>query len=295
MNRLALLTFTFVTAAAGAAVADDAKKSELLQKLGSYDDSVWYFINEDGLDGASRFNEDPAGCTAAIDDLKALGVPPTEAVHSKDRFILRKATERCERYARLKTLTGAIPAIVEARQAAQIIDQMKPGATGTTLWSGKGNTLGKACAAALDAALAKGAPMDVVLRSTAPEMTGGQTRTWCEDLAKRAAALQGASSDADTAKKKAARDRYAKHGAGGDRLDLLVYYDPDGAGTTWRIAKCKATDDPKTLAKSKVLIRWGVNPDGTQVLRKYTFKGNKKVGDQEKSFLTEAKAYTFCK
>lgn len=297
MKRLALFTFTLVTAAAAglAHADDDEKKTELKNELGSFDTAVHYLITQEGLDGAGYFDRDPARCTETIERLKELGVAPTEMIFTNDKFIFRKAPERCERYAKFKALTESFEAIKEARQIDMIIRDMKPGADGTTLWSGKGTTSAKKCVDAINAAEAKGAPLDVVLRSTDPQMTAGQTRTWCEDLGQRAAALQGESAGADVAKKKAARDRYAKHGAAGDKLDLLVYYDPDGTGTTWRIAKCKATDDPKTLAKSKVLIRWGVNPDGTQVLRKYTFKGNKKVGDQERTFLTEAKAYSFCK
>lgn len=301
MNRLSLFTlFTlmFATAAAGVAYGDDdveEKKRVLKNELSGFDTAVIYLVRDQGLDGASLFAQDPALCTETIEKLKDLGLPPTEMIHTDEKFLFRKAPERCERYAKFKALTESFEAIKEARQADMIIRDMKPGSDGTTLWSGKGSTSAKTCVDAINAVEAKGAPMDVVLRSTDPEMTATQTRTWCEDLGKRAAALQGESADADVAKKKAARHRYAKHGAAGDKLDLLVYYDPDGTGETWRIAGCKTTDDPKTLAKSKILIRWGVNPDGTQVLRKYTFKGNKKVKDQEKTFLTEAKAYSFCK
>ncbi|HUQ07144.1 MAG TPA: hypothetical protein VM261_31855 [Kofleriaceae bacterium] len=301
MNRLALFTFTLITAtstaATGVAHADEKeeRKQALLQKLGSYDNAVKEVVANEGLDGAGRLSEDPAGCTDAIDQLKDLGVGPTEVVYGGEQFPLRKAPEKCARYAKLKTLSVAFDAITEARQVHNIIGTMKPGDDGTTLWSGKATTLGKACVDAINAAEAKGAIMDVVLRSPDPQMTAAQTRTWCEGLIERGAALQGASADADTAKKKAAHDRYAKFGAGGERLSLLTYYDPDGTGFNWRVGGCKVTDDPKTLAKTKVLFQWWENDDGTHRIRKYSFKGNKKVGDQERSFLTEAKARTFCK
>jgi hypothetical protein len=298
MKRLALFTCLFATAVAGVAYGDDdveEQKRVLKNELSGFDISVIYLVRDQGLDGAGLFAQDPSVCTETIEKLKALGLPPTEMIFTDEKFLFRKAPERCERYAKFKALSESFEAIKEARQVDMIIRDMKPGADGTTMWSGEGTTRAQKCVDVINAVEAKGAPMDVVLRSTDPQMTAAQTRTWCEDLGKRAAALQGESAGADTEKKKAARNRYAKHGAAGDKLDLLVYYDPDGTGTTWRIAGCKATDDPKTLVKSKILIRWGVNPDGTQVLRKYTFKGNKKVKDQEKTFLTEAKAYSFCK
>jgi hypothetical protein len=299
MKRLALLTFTLITAIGGSAMADDAAdeaKSKALAKIAEYDNNVIEFIKQDGLDGAYRFDADPAGCTAAIAAAEKLGVAKTETVYSQENFPFRKAAEHCERYAKLKTLSEAFPAISKARDGGRIINGMKPGDAGTTMWTEEGAIRGKACVAAINDAEAKGAIMDLVIHSTQPEMTAADTRTWCEDLIKRAAALNGESASADAAIAKKARERYTKFGAAGDKLEWLLTYDPSGKGHNWYVAGCKTSDDPKTLVKAKLLAQLWEMDDGGLRVRKLTFKGNKKVNDQERTYgpNEKSKAYAWC-
>jgi hypothetical protein len=285
MKSLALCTFTLLTAVAGVAHAgDDEKKQKLLDKIASYDYALIYFETEDGLKGAHRFKDDPAGCTQAIDELEAMGVAPTEVIYSRNQFPLRKAPAVCERYAKVKILSAAFEPITNARDGHNRISGMEPGGAGATMWSEDVAARGKACVDAINDVEAKGGAMDVVMRSTEPQMTATQTRTWCEDLAKRAAALAGDSTKADAAKKKAAHDRYAKHGAKGDKLEWLIYYDPEGKGFNWRVAGCKVTDDPKTLVKAKVLYQFWESDDGSMRVRKFSFKGHKLAKDQERTY-----------
>jgi hypothetical protein len=300
MKRLALLTFTLITAIGGAAIADDAEdeaRSKALSKIGSYDNQSVDFINREGVDGAGLFAEDPKGCTDAIAQAEKLGVAKTETVLAMENFPFRKAAEKCERYAKLKTLSTAFEAIKKARITNNIITGMKAGDDGTTSWSQEGVSVGKACVAAINDAEAKGAIMDVIIHSTSPELNATDNRAWCEDLAKRAAALAGESASADEAIAKKARERYTKFGASGDKLDWLLYYDKDGSGFTWYVAGCKPTDDPKTLVKSKVLTQLWENDDGSMRVRKLTFKGNKKLKDTEREFAArdKSKAYAWCK
>lgn len=299
MSRLHLfaliIPFVTLTGAAHADEAEEEKKQELLKELGSFDNASFGFLT-DGLNYGELYLKAPAArCTEIIGQLKALGVPPTENVFSRESFMLRKAPEKCARYAGLQLLGEAFPAIKEARSNANIVKDKKPGDAGTTMWSTEGVKTGKACVDALNAVEAKGAIMDVIIASPEPQLTGAQTRTFCEELIKASAALAGESKDADAAKKKKAHDRYAKAGARGDKLEWLVYYDPDGDGFTWYVPGCKATDDPRTLAKAKALTQLWENADGSWRVRKLTFKGHKKAKDVEREFDKKSDAYKFCK
>jgi hypothetical protein len=295
----ALAATVCVLGVASEARADDEqRKKDLLRSLAEFDDAVTYFEEERGIDEAGRFGPAPATCTEIIEQLSDLHAPPTEVVHVRGnkQWLLRKAPEHCARYASVHALVQAIPALTAAIRDSTHLDG-PPGGESTTRFAGFAVASGGECVKALDDAAQKGAVMDLpVKHAVDKDLTGAQLRTWCEELVKTASALAGASAEADGAKKQKARDRYAKFGAAGDKLSWLLEYDPDGAGKIWYLPpRCAQTEDPKTLAKAKVLIRWGENPDGTQVLRKLTFKGNKLVKDQSKTFDTQAKAYKFCK
>ncbi len=295
----ALAAIVCVVGVASEARADDEqRKKDLISKLVELDDAVSYFEEEEGIKAGARFGQAPAACTELVEQLADLGAPPTEIVRARGgkQWLLRKAPERCARYAGVHALIQAFPAVREAVADANHLDGAA-GGEGTTRFAGFAVASGGTCVKALDDAEQKGAAMDIPIKHAVDkDLTGAQLRTWCADLVKTASALAGASAEADEAKKHKARDRYAKFGAAGDKLSWLLEYDPDGAGKIWYLPpRCAQTDDPRKLAKAKVLIRWGENPDGTQVLRKLTFKGNKLVKDQSKTFDTEAKAYGFCK
>ncbi len=311
MKKLALLTLTsslaipFVLSVTSAGVAradDDDRKRELINKLTTFDFVVYNFEFQDGINAEPGFAAEAAACTAIVDQLKDLGVPPTEVLYGKKEFLFRKAPEKCERYGKIRTLVLTFPKIKEATQSASQLGDAKPGESGATRFAGNMVTTGAACVATINDAEAKGAPMDVAIKHVfyGKDLTAAEVRTWCEEAGKKAAALQGASAGADADKKKAARERYTKHGAAGDKLEWLLHYDQEGKGSEWYLSGCKTSSDPKTLAKAKVLIVWmvaSVNGDGSHSLRKLTFKGNKLVKDQEKSWPAheKSKAYSFCK
>jgi hypothetical protein len=298
MKRLALLTFTLITAVGASAMADDAAeaKSKALAKIAEYDNNVLEYLKREGLEGASRFGADPAGCTAAIAEAEKLGAAKTDTVNSMESFPFRKAAEHCERYAKLKTLTAAFPAIIEARQDANHLDGAA-GGEGTTRFAGFAVDSGTKCVKALDEAEKNGAAMDVIIKyATDKDLTGAEVRTWCADMIKRAAALQGESASADAANATKTRERYTKFGAAGDKLEWLLRVDPRGEGKYWALSpRCERTDDAKKQVKAKVLIQWYDNADGTFTIHKLTFKGNKLVKEQTRSFEKRSQAQAFCK
>lgn len=296
MSKLVAATLAMITLTAGAGLAQADDKAALLSQIGPFVSAPKYF-DQGGIGEAGRFTPEPAECLALVDKLEAAGMRPEEVVPNyPDDWTFKTAREKCERYARYRVMVGAIPAIRGALSSEMAMRGLAPGDEGATRFGGLAATAGDACVTAINQLEAKKAPMDHAMKFPEAELTLTAARTRCEEIAARGKTLQGASAAADADKAKAARERYTRHGAAGDKLEWLLYYDPDGRGTSWYLApKCAESSDPRTLVKAKVLIRWGINPDGTHVLRKLTFKGNKKVKDQEKTFLTEAKAYSFCK
>lgn len=297
MKRLALLTFTLIVAVGGAAMADDDQaKSQAMSKIAEYDNHSISFLNQEGIDGGSHFADDPKGCTDAIAQAEKLGASKTDTVYASENFPFRKAAEHCERYAMLKILSEAFPAIKEARSDANHLDGAA-GGEGTTRFAGFAVESGTKCVKALDEAEKNGGSMDVIIKyATDKDMTGTQVRAWCQDLIKRAAALQGESASADAAGKKAAQARYTKWGAAGDKLEWLLRVDPRGEGRYWALSpRCERTDDAKKQVKAKVLIQWYDNADGTFTIHKLTFKGNKLAKEQTRSFEKRSQAQAFCK
>jgi len=224
-------------------------------------------------------------------------VPKTEFVWGGDKFPLKDAPAQCERYGKARAAHEALPAIMSAHQETQRlpkIDIKDPDQVGSAAYSA---TVGKDCLTAIDAAIAGGAVADRELDlAWGGKYSLNSGRAMCEQLVKDATTLAAASATANADRGKAAREKYTKFGAAGERLEWLLYYDPDGEGKIWYLPpKCEQTEDPKVLAKAKVLIRWNIADDGTQVLQKLIFKGNKLLKTVEKSFPTEAKAYKFCK
>jgi hypothetical protein len=281
---------------AGAAHADE--KNDLITTVIRFEISVVDFQGQ-GINGEALFAAEPAQCTDAVAKLEALGVPPGEMIngYQGQKWPFKRARDKCRRYAEVRQLAPTFAKIREAEVQAGVLASFEPGDSGATLFAGKAADAAKACLAALDAAAAKGAPMDVAIQlNSGGSKTGTEVHGWCDELARRAGKFQGASAGADADKKKKAHDRYAKHGAAADKLEWLIYYDADGSGHSWRLSPdCRATDDPKTLAKAKVLINWTVGDDGTQHVQKLTFKGNKLVKTQNKSFSKPEKAHAFCK
>lgn len=83
-----------------------------------------------------------------------------------------------------------------------------------------------------------------------------------------------------------ARAKYSAAGIAGDKLDLIAKYD----GVYWRLVGGDRTDDPKKLAKARVLFQWleAEDKDDTRfvihTIRRYQFKGNTLAGTTEKQY-----------
>jgi len=246
----------------------------------------------DGVD-PSRFREPASACDAVVAEMTKAGFKPTDLIGYSQTFPFKQAGEKCRAYAGWKAISEAMEPIRKADEALRATSAIKPG-WGDASIATDDLALASACTAAIDQALAAGAPKDVVVPRHVygePELTVPQMRTdICDKLAAWANDFGAATTKAKEAQKAAAKQRYAQYGAAGDRLEWLAYYDADAKGTTWYTPGCKGIDDPKKLAKAPVLMQWWTADDGTVTIRRFQFKGNKLVKDTSKTFLTEAKA-----
>lgn len=294
---LALLAPLASTPRVARADADEDRENlrvELLQFVNAVAEG-----REEG-DRATSFTREPARWEQVVAGLKRAGMKPDDVIEGSESFPFREAGARCKAYAQWRELVGAAAVIAESAGDLAIGRGFKAGevdaSTATTF-----GTHAAACSAAIERALAAGAPATQAVRirdnrGGDEAMTLAAARTSvCDALASWAKTYAVATTAAKQAAADAAKKRYSSVGAGGDKLSWLVYYDPDGTGATWFLPGCKEEGDPRKLAKAPVLLRWTTADDGTHEIRRLQFKGNKLVKDTTRTFLTEGAARKGCK
>jgi hypothetical protein len=154
-------------------------------------------------------------------------------------------------------------------------------------------TRGKDCIATLDAMLKAGSAPTTKLRVETGEVALEDLQKTCQAAIDYGTAFNALIQEEQKAKRAEIAKTYEAAGIMGAKLELMIDYD----GVYWRNTKCEKTDDVAELAKAKVLIHWLENADGSQTIRRYTFKG-KKVAKTEKTYKppgAEAKARKGCK
>lgn len=251
------------------------------------------YAAKDGPDPA-QFARPVSDCDAVVKALANAGMKPTDMIESSRTFPFRQAADKCRTYAGWKAIADAMPTVTQAAEALATTSLVTPG-FGDESYATNYGTLASTCADGVDKALAAGAPKDAAVRVrdgredrqlTLPAIRADicdKLGAWAKDFGP---ATRKAKEDA----KAAAKERYAKFGAAGDRLEWLSYYDSDAKGSTWYTPGCKPLDDPKKLAKAPVLMKWWTADDGSVTIRRFQFKGNKLAKDTSRTFLTEALA-----
>ena len=285
-----------VLAAPPAAHADE--QDDLITELHRFTGSI-EAAQADGDRAASRLERPASECDEVVERLARTGMKPDDVIEAYPPYPFKDARGKCNTYRQWKAAVDAAVVIADAASALAMTATITPG-WGDASYATDFGAKASACTAAVDRALAGGVPASLAVRVRSnlgdvtkplPELRSAV----CAKLADWAKGFAGATNAAKQAAADKARARYASVGAGGDKLSWLVYYDPDGAGTTWYLPGCKAEDDPKKLAKATVLMRWTEDADGTQSIRRLQFKGNKLVKDTSRNFLTEAAARRGCK
>ena len=235
-------------------------------------------------------------CLELVDKGEQLGIPADRKLDGGDgrTYLFRDAGALCRKFG---SYQATVRVLIETENQKYILEQPSkpPGEITAEGAHGYAESARKVIAT-LDAAVATGADPNIVVDRFGVRESIATRKADFQKVVDWAAGYAVATEKVIAGKKAAVKERYARFGAAGDKLEWLLYYDPDGTGSTWYVPpSCKGVDDPRALAKAKVLIRWTVDDDGTQHLRRLQFKGNKLVKDTERSFLTEAAAYRGCK
>jgi len=299
-----LLLATLV-AAPGAARADVASDTSgnLANFAGAIGTDPWY------AGWLTDKYYQPSKCDAVIAKGKKDGLKATDVLtgsfqhHPKMRQSARgdswfeidfgDAPWICEEYARQYAMQGAL---VPLREAAEFLKDASPptaeSAAGYNTGAGEATAdKGRACAKAVDDAIAGGVPKDakVKLNGTQQGITAAR-QTYCQGMIDWGTKFEAFISVAQQAKRAEKAAKYEALGVSGAKLELFIEYDD----VHWRGKGCAIVDDLAVIVKAKKLFQWLENSNGTHTIRTYTFKGNTYKA-KDKTYKTEKKAYKGCK
>jgi hypothetical protein len=289
----AALLAALTTIPHAAASPEDDEREELRVELNLFLIAVLY-TKQDGL-GNGDYSRPPSRCLEVVAGLKRLGMKPDDIMDGREPYPFRDAGARCREYAEWYAFVGPARAVagfqtdMEMYTRTQVGDPMHPAEL-----SDRALARAAECTKVVEDGLAAGASptMKLAIIWGQPPMTLGEARAKiCEPMATWARAFGPAQKAALEAMRKAARERYTKFGAAGDRLEWLQQYDSDGQGSSWPLPGCRHESDPKKLAKAPVLMKWWTADDGTVTLHRLQFKGNKLAKQTRRWFINEGAAW----
>lgn len=279
---------------AGPAFADE--REEVEDGLLEFELAVKYG-KEEGERALGRFREEPAACHALVERGVRAGIQPTDTVQgASDRYLFKRAAERCAEYATWKQLVTAADVIIQIRGAHQTAHAIDPGDVKQEWVTGM-RKIGEECLAKIDAMTKAGLRTDLVVQVNQDPLTiPAAADKWCGDLVRWSDKFLELTKVED-AKKAAALEElkayWKKLKVGGDKLDLFVGYD----GYAWYVNKggyCTEVSGAQQ-AKASVLFHRLSDGEWSWTLRRYQFKGNKLVSTSERHFDTRGKASAGCK
>jgi hypothetical protein len=271
MTRLSALVICAAIAVPSPALAEDSKLEALRLRLATWAS----LVRTDRLEpGAS-----PDQCFRDLADAKASGIDGTQKIESmvfNDHpratgdlatgywITVDDASYYCARYKNRAAFLPHWSVLADAarRKSAYNDGVVAPEADTATVVA--------ACHAALTAAEQAGVSADYVVDLSGEQLPFGRLG---------AEICDGLAASVDNARRAVAalRAKYEKHGAKGERLELLIQYD----SVYWTLPGGKRTDDPRTLATAKVLFQLLEADDPVDAryvihtVRKYTFKGHR--------------------
>ena len=285
MTRLSALLICAAIAIPTTAAADKLTVDEITSRMINWADRVSRGHVADDLP--------PERCFRDIADAKAAGIAgshqlgsyyfrehPRRADDGSGGFLitLDDATWYCERYRNRAAFLPSWSAINDAALWRSRYDD------GVVEPDDRSAGYVTACRAGIAAAKQAGIDADYVVELDGKQMPfAAAEKDVCDALVTSINTAIRRNAAAATA----VRDKYAKHGAKGEKLELLIRYD----GLYWFLPGFKRTDDPAVLAKAKVLFQRleGDDPAGDDryvihTVRKFVFKGAKLKSRTERQF-----------
>ena len=288
-------TFVYVAALAAStpAFADLTEPQQQIERdLREFQNAV-----EDAKEWGNRkldeLKKTPEDCLALVEKGKQAGIAPTEVMSGNpEKYLFKRAPEKCEEYGRWQLLVQAADAISDGQKALFVAQNMQAGSiTGQVAkqWGDRGMK----CLDTVDAALKKGASatQPIKVDGTAMTLPDGRAK-YCQAVVDWAAKF---TVETDKVRAEAAakiRQKYSKEGITGDRLKVLADHD----GNSWYLVKCdRAVENPKELKKPGVLFHWTELSKGGYGIRRFEFSGDKLVKDTYREFDRRDSAYAWCK
>jgi hypothetical protein len=274
MLKKILLPVLAVAALGGAAHADDARR-ELQYSLFTFSSEAKQLSWSHGTES----HQDPQKCRDRVASAKAAGVSDAETL----------AGTTCDDYAVMYAHQKLIADVQGGYDTAEWMRAVTVEEAGVQ--EGMADRP-NACLAALDA-MGKAGGDVIYLRDDAP-VTVDAARAVCTQAVTDAKKFQGAVTDRLTAEHDKIEAVYKAVGIKGQRLELFTYYGMPETGS-FRAAGCdRYVDTAKALKKAKKLFIWLEVDDGTIIVRKYTFKGDK-YSTSERTFARPDRAHAWCK
>lgn len=303
VKRFALTCVVFGSLLAGASAHAEERGGMFNHTMGDYYRySVTGFAS--GIPSAYDDKWKAGSCAAAVAEEKKAGAKPNDTMTANNFKDHPKAKAADGSFSLPFSEAAAICTALEAqlkialgqvaieKSVQYMADKKGPptAADAKGFNSGAGEsvvTMGKDCMASVEGLIKAGTSKFNV---GGKELALEDLKKTCQATIDHGTAFEGFIKEEQKAKRAEKAKKYEAAGIKGAKLELFIEYDD----VYWRNTKCEKTDDVAELAKAKVLIHWLENADGTHVIRRYTFNGNK-FSKTEKRFITEAAATKGCK
>lgn len=281
-----------MTGGAARAELDEAGK-EIERGLAEFQ-SATQAGKDSGESVAHYFHRPVADCHALVARGKELGIKPSQEMWgSPDKYLFKRAGEKCDEYGVWKQLVEAAAYLTEARTHHQIALGMKPGEVSGE-WAQNYGKVGSDCLVEIDRRIAAGLATDLPVKIGGEERTIADARaTYCQGLVDWAGGFAAETERVRAEELAKITAKYTKYGIKGDRLALLV----DSDNTYFYGKGCdEVITDIAKLAKAKVLFYWTELAYGAGWgVRRYQFKGHKLVKESYREFSRQEAAYKWCK
>jgi hypothetical protein len=264
-------------------------------------------IRETGSQFAPRARPDEAKCSELLALVAKNGGRPEDRLYAgeleyykaegwakdaKGAYVLVKdAPKICAAYGRMLRIQPVANTLHKTAQSLRTLGMVTPEEVGST-YGTQGVTAAEACMATVDKALKDGVAGDIAVKIDGKDMTLAEGRVQiCEAYLAKAKTFAGAVDTAHKARYEKAAAPYRALGVKGERLELFT----SNVEVGFYVAGCRThVTDPKVIAKARALFHWLEMQDGTHLVRKYTFAGDK-VRAVETTYARMDQAYKGCR
>jgi hypothetical protein len=267
-------------------------QGEVIAKLRSYLADI-ESAKEYGNRAAPEFRAALQACAATVERGRQLGINPRELIDGEHgHWPFWRADEVCQAWRMWRQLTFALVEVAQAASALGVLGALEPGAVGDEVVAHIARPA-QACFAAIDAAVATGAPADISLPVDAvPRTLAGARVEVCSALAQLAARFTDETKRLREAAAAALAEKYRAAGIDGDKLKIIL-----ANGEVMPLLGRGCADvvyDPKALAAATLLVQRTNPANGNQGIRKLRFRGNRLLRTEYREFSSVERAFAWC-